>query len=388
MIMKRNSITLTRAAALIAAVAAAAIINGCGGGGGGGGSASGFSSALNMKVDLSRIAAAIPAGTNVSAEVSAISYDTIGNPTMMLSVTTPLTLDPADGKYKGDVFLNGLTSGTNVICSVRVMTNGATYAYLGSIVDTLAEGVAANVNISATSTVYAETTLFYAIARSEAMPDSTKINPTVKSSISNSIAALIASNTISQDDYILASRLPGNPFLPSTWDAPITRKYENIVKASSMGDVIPPRVIDYSPKNGAVTSVYDRIPFVLVFSESMDTSFDLNATATLQASGFNLILQRRATGSTYTFDAATTLRYGSFSWGTTTVPNDTLTFTLYSNQTLGRSGLAFLGPNIVYDVLQRSVSSYLKDSIGNTQDTRAAFPTTDFPSTGYFTTAP
>lgn len=381
--------TMKRFSAIIfsACISAGLFLAGCGGGGSSSGSSNLASGNFQVRVDMSRIASALPAGSSVSAEISAISHDTLGVPTLLSSKTVPLTYDATDGKYRGEAFLSYITPGINFLCRVKIYSGTQEYAYLGAIVDQLTNQNTTLVNINATSTIKAQATLYYAMATRAWMSDESKITPTLKNSIDSAVGSLVAAG-LSADQYILKSNTSADPFLPQNWSFPYTKKLQRVIDAMGPPDVIPPRIVDYTPKNGDTNVPANGAALRIVFSEPMDTSINLNDKATLTASGFSITVERPDNGNRYVMNSSTALYYGQFSWSSTNTASDTLIFQLYPNSRLGPSGLAWLDRNTVYDVSDRSMSTYLKDLAGNGLDTRLGFPSTDFPTTGSFRTAP
>jgi len=145
------------------------------------------------------------------------------------------------------------------------------------------------------------------------------------------------------------------------------------------GDTTAPTVSSFNPASGATTVAADGPTFKVIFSESMNSSVDLNNATTLSASGFSLVMQRADTGGTVTINAANALSYGAFSWMTTTNTNDTLAFTLMSSATLEAAGLKTLKANRTYNITSWTAPSNLTDTSGN------ALSTTGLSTTGSFT---
>jgi len=151
---------------------------------------------------------------------------------------------------------------------------------------------------------------------------------------------------------------------------------------TTIADTTAPQVSGFYPISGA-TNVPNNSPvFKVIFNESMDSSVNLNNQSTLTASSFSIELRRDSTLVTFVIDYTNALSYGTFSWGATTFPNDTLQFTLKSNSTLAAAGLHTIRAGETYTILQRTVPNGLKDAAGN------ALSTTGIASTGSFTTAP
>jgi len=150
---------------------------------------------------------------------------------------------------------------------------------------------------------------------------------------------------------------------------------------TTSSDVTSPQVSSFSPADGA-TGVQNNAPtFSVIFNESMDTSVNLNNQTTLDSSGFTLDISRSGGGST-TIDNTNALDYGIFSYNSSNFPNDTLSFTLYTNTTLDGNGLYTIKASSTYNITGRTVPTNLKDLAGNLVDT-----STNIPSTGNFTTA-
>ena len=145
------------------------------------------------------------------------------------------------------------------------------------------------------------------------------------------------------------------------------------------GDTVAPTVTAFSPISGATNVTADGPTFKAVFSESMDSTVNLNSSATLAASGFTITMQRADTGGAITINSSNALSYGTFSWMTTTLSNDTLAFTLMSSATLTASGLRVLEPGRTYNITAWTAPSNVKDLSGN------AVSTTGLSATGSFT---
>jgi hypothetical protein len=134
-----------------------------------------------------------------------------------------------------------------------------------------------------------------------------------------------------------------------------------------------PTVVTFSPAAGATNVDYDATPFSVTFSESMDT--------TVTPTGFAVTIQNNSTGGTITIDSSNVLSYGSFSWTTTTVTNDTLVYTLNSTSVLGTAGLKYLQPGTTYTITSVTLPTNVVSTQGVAPDL------TGTTTTGSFTTA-
>lgn len=145
-------------------------------------------------------------------------------------------------------------------------------------------------------------------------------------------------------------------------------------------EATPPTVSAFSPADGETQVSCDGTSFRVVFSESMNTSVDLNNSATLAASGFSLTLRKASSGVSMTMNSTNALNYGVFSWTATNAPGDTLVFTLYSSAALSANGLKTLLCGETYEVVSRTPPSNLTDLAGNAVDASS------IAATGWFTT--
>lgn len=151
---------------------------------------------------------------------------------------------------------------------------------------------------------------------------------------------------------------------------------------TTTSDTTSPAVSSFSPISGATGVASNGTVFKVIFDEGMNTAIDLNNANTLSASGFSISLQRGMTGGTLTINSSNALNYGTFAWTTTSLTNDTLSFTLKSSATLTTNGLKTLAANTVYYITGRTVPSNLVDAAGN------QLSATSIATTGSFTTAP
>jgi len=151
---------------------------------------------------------------------------------------------------------------------------------------------------------------------------------------------------------------------------------------TTAADTTPPQVSSFSPASGATNVAYDGTQFKVIFNESMD-SLDLNNQTTLSASLFSLDLKNDNSGISFVIDHTNALQYGSFSWGSTTFPNDTLIFTMAPRSQLITAGLHALNPSTTYEIVAPfTVPAGLTDWSGNALNTSVGIP-----SAGTFTTA-
>ena len=128
-------------------------------------------------------------------------------------------------------------------------------------------------------------------------------------------------------------------------------------------------MLGYSPEDGDTGVADDGIAFNMIFDEGMDTSVNLNNTTTLEESGFALTIVRQDNMLQTEIDYQNALAYGDFSWTTTTVSNDTLTFTFKDNATLTGAGLNPIGSNIDYEIILWDLPTNLVDINDNSLDT-------------------
>lgn len=140
-------------------------------------------------------------------------------------------------------------------------------------------------------------------------------------------------------------------------------------------------VSSFDPVSGATGVAYDGTAFKVIFTSTMDSTIDMNNQTTLTDSGFSVSLERVDTGGTLTINTTNALSYGTFSWATTTVTDDTLVFTLLANSVLTGAGLKTLKASTSYNITSRTVPTNLKDTSSNPVNT-----TTGIAQTGTFTT--
>lgn len=122
--------------------------------------------------------------------------------------------------------------------------------------------------------------------------------------------------------------------------------------------------------------------FKIKFSESMDSSVDLNNSTTLSTAAFTIALAS-PTGGTLTINSSNALSYGTFAWATIVNTNDTLTYTLKSSATLSANSLQTLDTATTYNITSWTFASpgTLKDAANNAFASTAGISTT-----GSFTT--
>ncbi|MEW5946791.1 MAG: fibronectin type III domain-containing protein [bacterium] len=358
-----------------ALIAAAVLFAGCGGGGGGGGTPATGRGDLNLKVELPK--EALQTTYNYSAYIDVLSYDASQTGTSVANTTTTIVYDTTTGKHTGTFSIQNIPVGNNYICKVRVYSSGAAktaekeaaqtgtpVAFAGAVVGTISDGVTAPVNITATSTAVALVTLRYAQRASAAM---SAVSSTVISQISG------ASSLSNATSYVYGIS-GADPFVVSNWTATVQNVLDGILEDAGLVDVTGPTVsafyvgtTEIATSTTSVADVaYDGTVFKIKFSESMDSTVDLNTQSTLTASGFSITIARVG-GLSTTIDATNALNYGAFAWATVTNANDTLTFTLKSNSQLSAAGLYTLKPGYTYNITAWSLASpsNLKDTSGN-----------------------
>lgn len=166
--------------------------------------------------------------------------------------------------------------------------------------------------------------------------------------------------------------------LDTVTNIPSTGSFTTIIP-----DLVDPQVSSFLPIDGATNVTSDGPVFSVVFTESMDSSIDFNNSTTLTASGFSITLQKNDTGATLVVDSTNALNYGSFAWDMTSVTDDTLAFTVFSDATLMGNGLFRFATGSQYNITARTVPTNLTDVAGNPLDM-----VTNVPATGTFTTLP
>lgn len=137
----------------------------------------------------------------------------------------------------------------------------------------------------------------------------------------------------------------------------------------------------FLPANGALDVAYDGTVFAVMFTQSMDSTVNLNDQATLTASGFSITITRGDTGGSLTIDSTNALSYGAFSWMTSSASNDKLVYTLKASSALETAGLSTLTPETSYLISTFTPPSNLKDVNGNSIDLTGLSS-----MTGYFVT--
>ncbi len=118
-----------------------------------------------------------------------------------------------------------------------------------------------------------------------------------------------------------------------------------------------PVLVSTSPANGAADVAYDGTTFDAVFNMALDTS--------VTPSGFSVSLVNSSTGGYLTIDDTNISDYGTYSYITTTVTNDTLRFTLKSSSELSAAGLSTLYSGTTYTISNYTLPANVKDSAGN-----------------------
>jgi len=168
----------------------------------------------------------------------------------------------------------------------------------------------------------------------------------------------------------------------TTFSAVVSQGINSVVSApvyiTAAGSAI--LVDSFSPASGATGVSSDGTVFKVIFTGSLSTSINLNTQATLTASGFSITIQKTG-GSTLTINSSNALNYGTFSYTTTSVSNDTLSFTLKPSATLTSSGLKTLKSGTAYSITSRTPPSNLAGASGESVNV-----STGVPSTGSFTT--
>jgi hypothetical protein len=130
-----------------------------------------------------------------------------------------------------------------------------------------------------------------------------------------------------------------------------------LVVSSGM-DFVSPQVDSILPADSATDVARDGFEVKIVFSETMDNSIIMDG-ASLAASGIGITITPRGGGTAFAIDGSNASTYGTFSWTTTNVTNDTLKFTLVYDS---------LDPGVTYD-LTVDVPTNAADPAGNAVDT-------------------
>jgi len=373
-------------------IGAAAILAGCGGGGGS--SAPGRS---NMRINIELPRTAEQSSETISAYIEVVKYDYSGSESSyeetVADTTVTLTYSSSETSYgyTGSFLINNIPAGNNYVAKVTVSsayayraapqrsaaaTTSYTFAHVGAIVDSITTGVTSNVSITATSTVKAVATIYYAYDQSAAMSNTSVITNSVKSSIGTAVNSLLADGTLYTSSF---TRSSADPFVVSTWSGSMETSLQDILEEASLIDLTSPTVSSFSPASGATGVAYIQPYFKVIFNETMDGTVDLNDQTTLTASNFTLDIARSG-GSSTTIDSTNALDYGTFSWTTTTNSTDTLKFTLKTQADLLEAGLFCLRPGATYTISNWTAPGNLKDAAGN------LVSTTGLSTSGTFTT--
>ncbi len=377
-----------RIIAPIAALAMmAALATGCGGGGGG--SAAQSSSNLKLRIELPRDANTQGESYTYNALINVASYDEDGAPTTVASTTSTLTYNETTHKMTGTFFITSIPVGSNYIVSAhvsssdsyggRVAANGgsSTFAHVGAVVDTISDGVTADVAVNTASTMKALALMYYAKSNGAALSNTSVITSAVKTAIGGAVDDMLTANSEIGYQYTSDYYTNGDPFDPANWLEGFATNLAGIISEAGLA----PQALSSIPANGALNVPYDETVFGIVFNRSMDTSVDLNDSATILASAFNVMITGGQTPYPVTIDRTNAMYYGTFSWTTTTLTNDTLSFTLFPTETLVSNEVYPLAPETAYSV-SMNVPANLLTSGGE------AMPVPASPFTGTFTTMP
>jgi len=383
---------------LAAVTLAILLLAGCGGGGGSV-STPARTSDLRLNVSLPRLAnsTATTEMPSYSAAIGIINYNASGVPSAPVAQTAA-SLVETSGHYTGSFLLKNIPVGSNYIAKVAVSYSYSgessyssgrqaattnTMAYVGALIDEIEDGVTATATITPDTTIKALAVLRYAINQKVALNNTTVISDELKDSISTAVDALIDDGMVNTQDFINAynDALLIDPFDPTQWTDSITDGLDQILAYAELIDLTGPTVVSLYPAAGATDVPYDEAYFVVEFSETMDTTVNMNATTTLSASGFSITIAKSG-GGTLTINSSNALNYGTFEWidyneGT----DNALKFTLLPNATLSENQLRTLEPSTVYNITSRTIPSGLTDADGNELDE------TGIATTGSFTTA-
>ncbi|MFH1538152.1 MAG: hypothetical protein ABIH66_04280 [bacterium] len=366
-------------------VAAMVLFAGCGGSGGGAAGGSGFSS-LNMTVEFPE-----KPGTNRAAEqISDITYtaavavldyssDASASPTTKASTSVDLTYNSISGTYSGTFMLGNIPVGNNYIVKITkcytCSESGETYTdgYIGALVETISSGTTQSVTVNATSTVAALATLRYALTHSAsavAMSNTSVVTSSIIDAIEEAVELLWSANASSYTSYIFYSYY-NDPFDTSTWS---TNTSLTTLLDAVIAEAIKPNATKFyidsteiSKTATTATNVSAESPvFKVVFAEAMDTSLTFStSTISTDLAGFGIAIERDDTGSTLTINSSNALSYGDFAWTTTTITNDTLTFTLKPNAVLEANGRKTLTAGKTYNITSWTAPSNLKTADGD-----------------------
>ncbi|HOC94298.1 MAG TPA: hypothetical protein PKH33_18250, partial [bacterium] len=286
----------------------------------------------------------------------------------------------------GTFFITSIPVGSNYVVAAhvsssdshggRIAANGgsSTFAHVGAVVDTISDGVTADVAVNTASSMKALALMYFAKSRGVALSNTSVVTSSVKTAIGDTVDDMIAANSEIGYQFTSDYNTGGDPYDPANWAEQLATGLSGIVTEAGLG----PQAIGTVPQNGALSVPYDETVFGIVFNQSMDNTVNLNDSATLLASAFNVMV----TGGEYsvTIDRTNAMYYGTFSWTTTTVPNDTLSFTLFPSETLISNEVYPLAPETTYSVSMNVPANLLTLS-------GEAMPVPD-PFTGTFTTMP
>lgn len=370
--------SLIRITALAVITAVAGIMAGCGGGGGSAPVApQAGGSAFKLNVDLPRSGESSSEYT-YSIAVSVLDYGAAGEFTSVGETTASLTWDESKEKYTGSFVVDELPSGSNFVCRViamqdysattteRMAAEATPYAYLGGIADTINDQQATELAINATSTVSTLATLYYAISKNAAITDTSVIIEDVEDAIEDTVASLIASSPSYANQFIYPYYTGGDPFVIDNWSTSMRNELLDITLSAGLeADTTAPQATSVSPASGG-TVVFDGPVFTIYYNERMDSSVNLNNSATLSESGFALTLERQDATGTITITTSNADDYGTFAWTTTSVAYDTLTYTFKSNDTLAGNSLTVLVEDKSYAISTWTLPDNVKDLSGNT----------------------
>jgi len=366
---------ITALTSALVLVAGLALLAGCGGGG----SSPIVSANSNMRINIDLPRQAETGTSSMSAMIYVLSYDAQGVSTTLADTSTTLTYDETAGRYRGSFFMQQIPPGANYICKMdvsyiytsteRKANTGTADYYIGAIVDLVQDAMTTDISITATSTVKAQAVLYYAVTNGVALSDTGTITSSAKEAISDAVDSMIAAGDINTFSYIYYYYTGGDPFDPNTWTTARRQQYDEIIQEAGYDDNAAPYSIGVYPPNGTTAYTYDSPYFKIYYSEPMDSNVDLNNSTTLSESELSFTFIDQVSGTaTVTIDSSNADSYGLFTWTTTTLTNDTLVFTLYSNTTLEEDSLSTLQPAATY-MLTISEPANVKDTSGNLVDT-------------------
>jgi len=374
-----------RIIAPIAALAMmAALATGCGGGGGS--SAAQSSSNLKLRIELPRDANTQGESYTYNALINVTSYSATGVPTTVASTTSTLTYNETTHKMTGTFFITSIPVGSNYIVAAHVSSSdslgarvagqsSSTFAHVGAVVDTISDGVTADVAVNTASSMKALALMYYAKSNGVALSNTSVITSAVKTAIGTRVDAMLTSNSEIGYQFTSDYYTNGDPYNPANWNEQLQTGLAGIISEAGLA----PRALGIIPANGALNVPYDGTVFGIVFNRSMNASVNLNNNTTLQAAAFSVTI----TGGEYpvTIDRTNAMYYGTFSWTTTTLTNDTLSFTLFPTETLISNEVYPLVPETTFGI-SLIVPSNLQTSGGEPMPVPAS------PFTGTFTTMP